>query len=310
MLKDERGFSLVQVMVAAGLVGVISLGVNQLIGNMNKSVVTAESKGEELSLKTTISTFLKSSSACRETLVGKNIGDNIDAIKNSAGTEVIKVYSSSLDNKYGNRSVKINSMKLVDRAEPEADGTRMIDFEVELERVKKQVRGSRVRVLRIPIRVEAASATDVINSCFTASDGLVVLAMEESCNMLGGTWDATDKKCDLGSTVDPVTGPDDSCPPGKVILSQYRKYNCVLAAPSCGNPRCRVYSSSRRRNLSGHDPGVYWEDTRKPGLQETWNYNYQEVQGDLDTHSGGTCYCYANVTCTGSNEYKTYCFGG
>jgi type II secretory pathway pseudopilin PulG len=69
-LKKNNGFSLVQVIVAAGIMGGLSLVFMQLIKNTSQSQKFAESKGAEQELKTTVRLLLDDPRHCRVSLAG------------------------------------------------------------------------------------------------------------------------------------------------------------------------------------------------------------------------------------------------
>lgn len=83
ILKASQGFSLAEVMVAAGLMGVLSLGVAQIMQNQQKTLVYAETKGEELEIFNRIRILLLDKAACENTFKGVPLGTEIDDIKNS-----------------------------------------------------------------------------------------------------------------------------------------------------------------------------------------------------------------------------------
>jgi type II secretory pathway pseudopilin PulG len=70
MLKNEKGFSLAEIMVAAGLLGVVSLGVIKLTQNISKTQNFAHSKSDEIELRTSIRMLLDDERYCRVSLAG------------------------------------------------------------------------------------------------------------------------------------------------------------------------------------------------------------------------------------------------
>lgn len=70
MKLKNKGFSLAGVMVAAALLGGISLGVMQLMKNMNQGHNFAQSKADEIELKTSIRLLLDDERHCRLSLAG------------------------------------------------------------------------------------------------------------------------------------------------------------------------------------------------------------------------------------------------
>lgn len=70
ILKDENGFSLASVMVAAGLLGVVAIGVVQVMKNINQSSNMAQSVSDEILLRNTIQMVLSDENHCRLSFAG------------------------------------------------------------------------------------------------------------------------------------------------------------------------------------------------------------------------------------------------
>lgn len=76
MIKNENGISLVQVLIAAGLLGVLSLVLMQLMKNFNDSQSFAQSKSDELDLKNSIRMILNDEKFCRVSFAGEGPSGN------------------------------------------------------------------------------------------------------------------------------------------------------------------------------------------------------------------------------------------
>jgi prepilin-type N-terminal cleavage/methylation domain-containing protein len=70
LYRNERGMTLVEIMIAVSILSVISLSVLMLTKNMNKSVKDAEKRGDVDSLAREISQMLSDKDVCRATFVG------------------------------------------------------------------------------------------------------------------------------------------------------------------------------------------------------------------------------------------------
>lgn len=70
MFKNDKGFSLVQIMVAAGMLGGLSLAFLQLVKNTNDVQVSAKSKSEEMEFRTSIRMILDNEKFCRVSIAG------------------------------------------------------------------------------------------------------------------------------------------------------------------------------------------------------------------------------------------------
>jgi|GEM_PF-4946290 len=183
------GFSLPELLIGAGLLGGATLGFMKLQDNFSKAQVTSEAKMSELELKRQITTLFLDKTSCYQTFVASSIGSDVLQIKNSAGNPVYETNKT-----YESNSIKITRMTTVDKNIVNADGTRMIDFVISLERVKKQAYGQ-VKEIQIPLSVKAVGASSPIQECFSNTDAIIQAAMEETCLSLDGVWDSTNKKC-------------------------------------------------------------------------------------------------------------------
>lgn len=117
-MLNQKGFSLVQVMVAAGLLGGIALIATQLTSNMNKGLKNAESTADVQNLIQQIQRTLANPDNCTPTFVGKNAKETPNAIKfivdNSAGAsaENFKTISHDPKVRYGQGQLRIKSYSL------------------------------------------------------------------------------------------------------------------------------------------------------------------------------------------------------
>jgi hypothetical protein len=73
MIRNENGFSLAQVIVAAGLLGGLSLVFMQLMKNMGQAQNFAQSKSDEIELKSSIRMILDDERFCRVSLAGNGV---------------------------------------------------------------------------------------------------------------------------------------------------------------------------------------------------------------------------------------------
>ena len=124
MRKYQSGVSLVQTLVAGGLVSVIGVGVMNLLSNMNKSVATGKSDVEITAIHSEIRTILANPLSCEATLGGNSpnttegiITDIDKVLPNSGG--IVQRYIVSKDkndpnHKYGQGQIRILGYSLDD----------------------------------------------------------------------------------------------------------------------------------------------------------------------------------------------------
>lgn len=132
---NNKGFSLVSVMVAAGLLGGLAIGVMQLFENINKGQNFAQSIADELDLRSEVNLILGNEKHCRISLAGEgdkgspttpvtfsksNIDDATEGLdielflaNQDGNARTLKKLSSSdvSKNKFG--KLEINSVKLI-----------------------------------------------------------------------------------------------------------------------------------------------------------------------------------------------------
>jgi prepilin-type N-terminal cleavage/methylation domain-containing protein len=222
---DKKGFSLVEVMVAAGMLGLVSLGVMKLTENQSKSSKTFETKFEVTSIVAEIRTLLSNSDSCTSTFVTNpanggaaysyNQGALSDpmSLRNTRGAVTTDKYTANSDKTaaptYGNANVKILSYELSD-ADPsvginagETQGTTHLI--VEFYRGRGGL-GKETITKRILINVEREGPADNrIKDCNIGSVGLGSV----SCTLLQGNYLAGPPEiCELSDYRDPSANDD------------------------------------------------------------------------------------------------------
>jgi hypothetical protein len=177
---NNKGFSLVEIAVAGGLLGGLALLGASVSKNMIQGQKSAETKMEELEMRRQIISLLSDRTACTNTFSGSTIGSEISSIKNVAAAVIFQTGSE-----YGNGSLKINSMTTTDTGQTFTDGTRSVNLTVSLTKLKTISRQIKNPV--IPLRVRAASASSPISYCFADSEQIVTT----SCLAAGGIWNGS-----------------------------------------------------------------------------------------------------------------------
>jgi Tfp pilus assembly major pilin PilA len=132
-LKKESGFSLVEIMVAAGMIGGIALALMQMQKNATRTSSEFEGKMDIAGIQNEIQQILAVPENCLQTFVGKNAVSAVNTVnaikfKNTSGVFVDKYKNKALDPnvRYGSGIIKIEDYSLSDAANDVAvatDGT-------------------------------------------------------------------------------------------------------------------------------------------------------------------------------------------
>lgn len=112
---NQDGFSLVQVMVAVGLMGGLALAMMKMTDNQIKSQKTMELKAEQGDLANIIRQTLNDKVACEATFIGMTPGDDIDTLRMTA--DMAQPPFAEVGKKFKTYNVFIKSMHLLTRAE-------------------------------------------------------------------------------------------------------------------------------------------------------------------------------------------------
>ena len=100
----NHGFSLVEVMVALGILGTISLGVMKIGENMNRTSKNMNQQLDAVQLSSKVQNLLRDKEVCNITFAGRRLGDGLEAtnggILNSDGEIVV-----GLNTQYGNLTI-------------------------------------------------------------------------------------------------------------------------------------------------------------------------------------------------------------
>lgn len=134
-MREESGFSLVQVLIAAGMMGALALGVMQITQNISQTLSNAQNVQDQMGLFSEIDMLLRNEDHCRVSLGGENFEASSLAFRRSllnaeqgATLYPVELYFSSEDGKkrrtkkfsaidsqykkYGNISIETISLSL------------------------------------------------------------------------------------------------------------------------------------------------------------------------------------------------------
>jgi hypothetical protein len=115
---NQRGFSLVQVMIAFGLMGGLAVMMMRLMDNQNKQAKSIELKSEQQEIKNIILKTLDDKTACEATFLGMSPGDDIKQIRLSSDFSLAPFAETGV--KFKSYNVYIKRMYLLTRQEEQA----------------------------------------------------------------------------------------------------------------------------------------------------------------------------------------------
>jgi type II secretory pathway pseudopilin PulG len=143
LLKSVSGFSMVEIMVAAALLGGLSLGVVKLMENANKASKTIEVKDDIIQMERLITDVLNSPNNCEATLGEKTIGSNIPVIYQVINNQPVPKFSVSTAK---SNSIQITSMKIKNVDANGSDGsTALASLEVTFKKPNGALGGSDIK---------------------------------------------------------------------------------------------------------------------------------------------------------------------
>ena len=191
----NKGFSIVSVLIAAGMMGGLSLIILQL----SKQQISIEKKGEtemELGvLREQIGNILYNDTACIKTIRSGTLIDSssvvtpigIGSIKNQAGQDVIVPHDT-----YGNGLIKVISISLDNISI--TNTTAEMDLQITFKKSSRAISGYNRAVKTFPLSVELDTSGRAI-SCNSDLSSATVTAKKQICKKLGGVYNSTSKKC-------------------------------------------------------------------------------------------------------------------
>ncbi len=251
-LKNEDGFSLVQMIITLGLMGVITMGVVTTIQNTSRSQ-NYFNKGIEVENYTQeVSNLVTNRTSCTETFKNSppiNIGDEvpIGSIKDESGSDIF-VPPQVLSDKTSAK-VTVVGFSIHRKTDTEA---RLL---IRMDRGEKRNSyvGARYYQTQIPLILQFDTANQV-TSCYYDSSGNV----EKACEQVNGIFDKVSGKCVLFD----------------LVFGQHSSKQCqniggtVLTEAGTGEKFCKLSAATYEQNKSGWTIYKNWSET-SPQTSET-----------------------------------------
>ena len=182
MRQTRDGFSLVGVLVVAGLIGGLSLFLAEMTKRQHVTQKKAETGTEFIQLQHKILTVLYDGDACLATLGAGSVLENnrqIDQLKNRAGSVVVE------KGKKINRLLEVDSM-VIKNVRGSTGKTREADVVVTIKKISKAITGYDKIVRTYPITVELDALPDKIGRCHHTLNDNEQKIKERMCTEIGG----------------------------------------------------------------------------------------------------------------------------
>lgn len=199
MKRSNKGFSIIEVMIGFGLLGLFSYFMMQTFTNQQKSTKTIESKIEMNDLMSRLQSYFLDSEICKDTFGGLVIaeGQELDITQIKKGTEILFTNQSG-QNTFGNMTLQ--TMKIQRK-----NGlyNRELDFNLGFIKTNSdQTYGGAnlQRTIVISAQFDPAVPNRIIG-CYSALDSAIETARELACKDICPTcWDEVNKKCVITGT--------------------------------------------------------------------------------------------------------------
>ena len=167
LFSGSRGMGLMEVLLAAGLMGGLSLVVSQLVSNSQRSVNHLESSSEILTMMQGIQSLLSSPENCTASFQGKSASNHpnvANLLKKETPSGIVydyKTVQADPNMTYGQRRLKINSYSLSDEgSEVDVANLQTTHLVIEFNRGKNSLR--KIITKKIPLKVEVDEGGNIL----------------------------------------------------------------------------------------------------------------------------------------------------
>jgi hypothetical protein len=244
VIKNQKGFSIAEVLVAFGLMSILGIISLQIMQDSFNASSLAEAKNDEIEMSRQLQLTLIYKPNCDKNLQGKLINDvnyhDIINFLDSTNKEIL-----TRGQVIGNRSLKVADIEYYVKpadfaafnaykaSPPPGEPTYLMDAYVKVttEKLKTQLGGKNL-VADIPIKVKV-DATSKVVECFTSVDSTNETAMQSFCTQIGGVFNTVTKECDFNTVGCDTSNPDKLVPAKCVdekVAKSLKDYSALVDA--------------------------------------------------------------------------------
>lgn len=181
-----------QVIVGAGLLGGLAVGFMKVNEMQSRSVGQFGARTEANETFRRLTTLLADSEICTQSVIQNTIGEDDFKVYNPEGTDYLMQTGDVINN-----VIEITNMRTEEYVTPNSyPGWGHINFHIEMNRLGAAGQRERPINRKTTLRVRYDSDGEVI-SCHGLDETIVITAMSEMCDLLGGDYNESPERCTL-----------------------------------------------------------------------------------------------------------------
>ena len=265
-----RGFSMVGVIMAFGMLGGLALVLARLSAQQMGLQKKIESQIELSSLTQQIGRTIYDHTSCIKTIKKDSSGNStrlvpgsiidLKHIKNKSGKKVFRK-----NRVYGNGLIKILTLSLIDITV--AGTTAETNLHIAFEKIAKTIKGHNKASKIYPLSVEVNASGKPL-SCYSELNATIATAKKQICEDFG-TYDPTSETCRSSIAI--------QCPQGQIVSGFDGDGNILCNTLSSQDPHPAGYNCFLLGNYTGNHGlmGQFqpiWATRKAPVLLERWMY--------------------------------------
>lgn len=208
-MNNNKGMSLIEVLVAVGIMSIMSFFIMDMVSNQNKAIKTTQHSLDVNEVQNQVQRLMIDSETCKNTLIGYTFPTGVDvpitAIKKSpTGTPILSTGSAI-------GGVVIDSLIVRRISGPDLE----LSINLKKSNTSTSFGGETFKPRKVNLSAKfRTSPANQVETCFTAFDNGVATALQLACTQLCPTctWNATTVTCVRPTTpstaiyLNPLTG--------------------------------------------------------------------------------------------------------